>query len=181
MAIKQCQKFFRAHPEIKIIEEKDTAIVARQISEEKLEGVAAIASEKAAEIYGLEILEEEIQSDLFNMTRYFVLNKQRHHHRDDYLNDKASLKVVSKHVPGSLLEILSIFAKHNLNISKIQSMPIIKEPWSYAFFIDLTFDDYHEYCKALLILEKQVKELKILGEYIQGNPMVELSGPKIAV
>jgi len=172
IAIQHCHKFFRLHPEIRIIEEKDTANVARMIREDKLKGIATIASKKAAEIYGLEILEEEIQVDLLNMTRYFIISKQRKHLPEDYLNNKASLKFITQHQSGNLSEILTIFNNHNLNISKIQSIPNTKEPWNSSFFIDITFEDYHDYCQALLTLEKQVVELKILGEYSQSNPIL---------
>jgi len=171
IAIQHCQKFLKKYPEIRIIEEKDTASVAKMINEQNLKGVAAIASKKAAEIYGLEIIEAEIQTDFLNLTRYFVLKKQRQHYDEDYLNNKASLKFITKHEIGNLLEVLTLFKKHGLNLSKIQSMPITKEPWKYAFFIDLVFNDYHKYCQALLALEEKVNELKILGEYQQNNPV----------
>ena len=171
IAIQHCQKFFHEHPAIRIVEEKDTASVAKIIKEEGLKGIGAIASTKAAEIYKLEILRKEIQNDLSNMTRYFILNKQRQHHPDDYLNNKASLKFIAKMDTGGLADILAIFKKHKLNLTKIQSMPVSTEPWQYSFFIDVSFDDYHQYCQALLTLEKKVKELKILGEYPQNVPV----------
>ena len=171
IAIQHCQNFLRKHPSIRIIEEKDTASVAKMIKKQKLKGVAAIASKKAAEIYKLDIIQGEIQSDLLNMTRYFVLKKQRQHHEDDYLNNKATLKFITKHEIGNLVEILTILKKQDLNLSKIQSMPIAKEPWKCAFFIDLTFNNYHQYCQALLSLEEKVDELKILGEYPQNIPL----------
>ncbi|MGB5363640.1 MAG: prephenate dehydratase domain-containing protein, partial [Aureibaculum sp.] len=149
----------------------DTASVAKIIKEEGLKGIGAIASTKAAEIYELEILRKEIQNDLSNMTRYFILNKQRQHHQDDYLNNKASLKFIAKIDTGGLADILAIFKKHKLNLTKIQSMPVSTEPWHYSYFIDVSFDDYHQYCQALLTLEKKVKELKILGEYPQNVPV----------
>jgi len=171
MAIQHCQQFLRKYPDVKIIEDYDTATVAKIISEDKIEGVAAIASKKAAEIYNLEILEEEIQADALNMTRYFILKKHRRYHLKDYLNNKASLKFIGSHEMGSLIEVLTVLKKHELNLSKIQSMPIIKEPWNYAFFIDVIFNDYQKYCQALIILEKKVNELKILGEYPQNKPI----------
>ena len=173
IAIQHCQRFFKEYPHIKIMEEKDTALVAKMIKEQKLKGIATIASKRAAEIFNLNILREGIQNDDVNMTRYFVLNKQRNHHPDDYMNNKASLKFITKHEKGNLLEILSILNEHGLNLTKIQSLPITKEPWHYAFFIDVIFDDYHKYCKALLQIEKNVQELKILGEYQQNNPLFE--------
>jgi prephenate dehydratase len=173
IALQHCQTFLRKYPDIRIVEEKDTATVAKMIEEKNLKGVAAIASKKAAEIYNLEILEAEIQTDFINMTRYFVLKKQRQHYPDDYLNNKASIKFITKHELGNLVEILAVFKKHHLSLSKIQSLPITKEPWKYAFFIDLIFDDYLQYCQALLAVENMVNELKILGEYQKNNPFVE--------
>ena len=170
IAIQHCERFFRNHPNIKIIEANDTAFVAKQIKEKKLKGIAAIASSKAAEIYDLEILEEQIQTDSFNMTRYFVLTKNRDFNMDVHLHNKASLKFTAKDELGSLAEILTTCSEHDLKLSKIQSMPIANEPWNYAFFIDFTYDDYLKYCNALLILENIVDNLKILGEYSENRP-----------
>jgi len=165
MAIQHCERFFRHHPHIKIIEEKDTAYVAKQIKDKKLKGIATIASEKAAEIYGLHILEENIQTDNLNITRFFVLTKKRDFNIDVNLYNKTSLKIITNHDLGSLASVLNICNEHELNLSKIQSIPIADEPWNYAFFIDLTYTDYLKYCNALLALEKDVSSLKILGEY----------------
>ncbi len=170
IAIQHCKQFFKDHPDIKIIEERDTASVAKYIKDNNLKGIAAIASKKAAEIFELDILEEEIQNDRHNMTRFFVLTKKREHQPDDYLNNKASLKFITHHQLGNLAEILNVCVKYQLNLSKIQSIPIAEEPWHYGFFIDLTFDDYHKYCQALLELEPKVDSLKILGEYLESKP-----------
>ncbi|MCF6348519.1 MAG: prephenate dehydratase [Flavobacteriaceae bacterium] len=168
-SFRHCEKFLRKHPHIKIVEQKGSSIAANMINEKRIKGVAAIANKKTAEIYDLEILEKEIQTHISNTTRYFILKKNRHHHQEDYLNNKASLKLITENKIGNLAEILTILSKYNLNLSKIQSIPIIKKSWAYAIFIDLVFDDYNEYCQALLAIEKKVKELKILGEYPQNK------------
>lgn len=168
-SLRHCDKFLRKYPHLKIVEKKGSSISANIISEKRIKGIAAIANKKSAEIYGLEILEKEIQTHTSNTTRYFVLKKNRYHHPEDYLNNKASLKLITDNQIGSLAEILTILSNHNLNLSKIQSIPIVKQSWTYAIFIDLIFDDYSEYCKALLVIEKKVKELKILGEYPQNK------------
>lgn len=173
MAIQQCRKFFRDHPHLRIVEDHDTASVVKAIKEQKLKGVAAIASAKAAEIYKLDILLEAIQSDEVNIMRFFVLSKQRTPYPDDYLNNKASLKFISRMQTGALAEILSVFAQHKLDLCKIQSMPINSEPWNYAFYMDVTFEDYQKYCQALIALEDKVRELKILGEYVQNFSVVD--------
>jgi prephenate dehydratase len=168
-SLRHCEKFLRKHPHLKIVEQKGSSISASMINEKRIKGVAAIANKKTAEIYELEILEKEIQTHTSNTTRYFVLKKNRQHHPEDYLNNKASLKLITEDEIGSLAEILTILSDHHLNLSKIQSIPIVKQSWAYAIFIDLIFDDYSEYCKALLVIEKKVKELKILGEYPQNK------------
>ena len=171
MALLQCKKFFREHPQIKLIEEKDTAEVARRIQENKIKGVAAIASKMAADMYGLEVIADDIQTIKNNSTRFFILNKGDGGPYDpDKLGagmNKSSIKFITKHNKGSLAEILDIFAKHDLNLSKIQSLPIIDKPWSYAFFIDLVIDDYVLYKNALHLISKKVNHLQILGEYQQ--------------
>ncbi len=170
IAIQHCERFFRHHPHIKIIEEKDTAFVAKQINEKKLKGIATIASKKAAEIYGLHILEEHIQTDNLNMTRFFILTKKRDFNIDVSVLNKASLKIITNHDLGSLAKVLNICNEYALNLSKIQSIPIQDEPWNYSFFIDFTYADYLKYCNALIALEKEVSSLKILGEYSENKP-----------
>ena len=173
MALLQCRKFFREHPGIKLIEEKDTAEVARRIRQQNIRGVAAVASQMASELFDLDIISSDIQTIKNNSTRFFILKKSRnapyHPSKVENIKDKASIKFVTKHNKGSLAEVLDIFAKHDINLTKIQSLPIIDKPWSYAFFIDLVIDDFVLYKNALHLLEKKVNHLKILGEYHQNN------------
>ena len=171
MAILQCRKFFRSRPNIKLIEEKDTAEVAKRIRNEGLEGIAAIASKEAAKLYDLEILADDIQTIEHNSTRFFIVKKGKNttplqNKMGGSLN-KASLKFITKHETGSLAEVLDIFAKHEISLTKIQSLPKIEEPWKYAFFIDLIFEDRKLYENALHLISKKVTHLKILGEYKQ--------------
>ena len=173
MAILQCRKFFRNHPNIKLIEEKDTAEVAKRIFDEKLTGIAAIASKEASIIFNLEVIRDDIQTIKHNSTRFFILKKEsktpNHENKMNGIKNKASIKFITKHNKGSLAEVLDIFAKHDINLTKIQSMQIIDKPWSYAFFIDLIVDDYKLYENALHLLGKKVNHLKILGEYHQNS------------
>jgi len=173
MALLQCRKFFRSHPEIKLIEEKDTAEVAKRIKDNGLKGIAAIASKMAADMYGLEVLADDIQTIKNNSTRFFILKKNNdspyHPSKLGSVKDKASIKFVTKHDSGSLAEILDIFGKHDLNLTKIQSLPIIDKPWNYAFFIDLVIDDFVLYKNALHLISKKVTHLKIIGEYHQNK------------
>ena len=134
MALLQCRKFFRNYPHIHLIEDKDTADVAKRIKDNKLQGVAAIASSLAAEIYGLQIIASEIQTVKDNHTRFVIVEKNG----NDLIEapTKASIKFVLKDESGSLGEVLMELAKHKVNLSKIQSLPIIDKPWEYAFFAD---------------------------------------------
>lgn len=173
MALLQCRKFFRNRPDLKLIEEKDTAEVAKRIQNNKIKGVAAVASKMAAEMYDLQVLKDDIQTIKNNSTRFFILKKNNdspyHPSKLGSVKDKSSLKFVTKHDAGSLAEILDIFGKHDLNLTKIQSLPIIDKPWNYAFFIDLVIDDFVLYKNALHLISKKVKHLKVLGEYHQNK------------
>ncbi len=169
MAILQCRKFFRNHPHIKLVEETDTAESAKQIHEKQLKGIAAIASKKAAEIYGLHIIENKIQTRKQNYTRFFILKKRNGNLKRPLIINKASLKFITNHQTGSLGEALNIFTTFNMNLSKIQSLPIIDKPWKYAFFADVIFDDYRQFEKAINKVKEKVSSLKILGEYQQSK------------
>ncbi len=173
MALLQCRKFFRNKPEIKLIEEKDTAEVARRIQKNEISGVAAIASKMAAAYYELDVIADDIQTIKNNSTRFFVLKKGHdspyHPSKLEWVKDKASIKFITKHDAGSLAEILDIFGKHDINLTKIQSLPIIDKPWSYAFFIDLVIDDFLLYKNAMHLISKKVTHLKVLGEYHQNK------------
>ena len=163
MAINQCRVFLRKYPHIKLIEESDTAEVARLIQTKKLKGIAAIASEKAAKIYNLNIIANDIQTNPENYTRFFIFNNKK---EKVAKFNKVSLKFITKHQKGSLVEVLQIFVNHNLNLSKIQSLPIIDKPWKYAFFADVIFDDENQFHNVLKELKEIVSDVKILGKYI---------------
>ena len=165
MALLQCRRFLNKHPHLKLIEDKDTAEVARRIQEEKLKGVAAIAPKLAAEMYGLEVLESEIQTIKQNSTRFVIVqNKQAE--KDTAIN-KASIKFEVANKKGCLGEVLTLFSKNNVNLTKIQSLPIIEKPWEYMFFADLEFATYKDYQGATQDLEGKVSKWKVLGEYRQ--------------
>lgn len=171
MAILQCRKFFRNHPSIKLIEEKDTAEVAKRIQDEKLKGIAAIASKEAADLFDLEVIADDIQTIKYNSTRFFILKKEKNNdlNKIQVKQFKSSLRFITKHEPGSLANVLDVFAQHGIGLTKIQSLPKIDEPWKYAFFLDLIFDNYDGYKIALAQIDKKVTHLKILGEYEQNN------------
>ena len=163
MALLQCKEFFKKYPNIKLVEDKDTASVAKRISENNLKNIAGIASDLAAEIYSLSIINKSIQTIKHNETRFVILQKSLNKTRDKL--DKASVKFELDHARGSLAAILNVLSDCKLNLTKIQSLPKIDSPWVYSFFIDITFDKYEYYLKAKSIMSIMAKDFKVLGEY----------------
>lgn len=164
MALLQCKEFFKRYPHIKLIEDTDTAEVARRISKNQLVGVAAIASVEAAQIFGLEILAKRIQTIKHNETRFVIVERTPSLQNTSTIN-KASVKFLLDHKRGSLAAMLNVMSDCNLNLTKIQSLPKIDTPWKYAFFVDITFEKYSEYQKGKAIMKLMAEEFKILGEY----------------
>ena len=170
MAIAQTRPFFRSYPNIRLIESEDTAASARWVAETRQPGKAAIAGERAAELYGLEILANGIETNKRNFTRFLFLYKPNGTARFSIPNpDKASLSFSLPHKTGSLSHILSIFSFYDINLTKIQSIPILGKEWEYHFLIDLTFDDVVRYRQSLQAIRPLTTELVILGEYNQGR------------
>jgi len=164
MALLQCKEFFKDFPHIKLVEARDTADVAKQISATKTKGIAAIASEKAAELFQLNILSRSIQTIKHNETRFVIVKRDEDvRHAED--NNKASLKFELDHKRGSLATILNVLSDCKLNLTKIQSLPKINTPWKYAFFVDVTFEAYSDYEKAKAIIRIMAENFKVLGEY----------------
>ncbi len=164
MALLQCKAFFKDYPHVKLVEAKDTAEVAKQISEKKTKGIGAIAGSNAAELFDLEILASSIQTVKTNETRFVIVKQQNSEIRKNQIN-KASLKFELDHKRGSLATILNVMSDCKLNLTKIQSLPKIDTPWKYAFFVDATFADYLDFEKAVSIMKLMAQNFKVLGEY----------------
>ncbi|WP_339705424.1 prephenate dehydratase [Algoriphagus aquimarinus] len=164
MALLQCKAFFTQHPHIKLKEDTDTASVARDIAEGKLKGVAAIASSIAAGIYGMEIIAPDIQTIKNNFTRFIILQKEAL--KPSTSVNKASTKVTIQNQKGGLAKLLTLIADNEIDLSKIQSIPVIEKPWEYAFFIDLVFEDYTVYKNTIEEIQRNFGDVKIIGEYI---------------
>ncbi|WP_299226952.1 prephenate dehydratase [uncultured Psychroserpens sp.] len=164
MALLQCKAFFKDYPHIKLIEDKDTAEVAKRIQEKQLKNIAAIASKLASDIFELDILAESIQTIPHNETRFVVVKKPNTSNNSKNI-DKASLKFELDHKRGSLATILNVLSDCKLNLTKIQSLPKIDTPWKYAFFVDVCFESYNDYEKAIAIVKLMAEEFKVLGEY----------------
>lgn len=168
MALLQCKKFFKEYPHIKLVEDRDTAEVAQRIHEKQLRGIAAIAPEIAADIFKVEVLAKNIQTIKHNETRFVIVKRTNSETPESQIN-KASLKFRLDHKRGSLATILNVMSDCRLNLTKIQSLPIIDTPWKYAFFVDITFKEYHDYAKAKSIIEIMAEDFKILGEYVNAK------------
>jgi prephenate dehydratase len=164
MALLQCKAFFKLHPHIKLVEDKDTAEVAERIQKQKIKGIAAIASTLAAEIFELDILAKSIQTIKHNETRFVIVKREGAKVLETKLT-KASIKFEANHKRGSLATILNVMSDCKLNLTKIQSLPIVETPWKYAFFVDVTFDDYTDFKKAQSLIEIMGEGFKVLGEY----------------
>ena len=164
MSLLQCKEFFKSHSHIKLVEDKDTAEVAKRIQEKKLTGVGAIASVAAAEIFELDVLAHSIQTIRHNETRFVIVKRTNSEVPENEIN-KASMKFEANHKRGSLATILNVMSDCKLNLTKIQSLPIVETPWKYAFFVDVTFESYDDFKKAKSIIDIMGEEFKVLGEY----------------
>ncbi len=169
MALLQCMEFLKKYPNIKIVEDKDTAETARRIHENQLKGIAAIASKTAANMYDLEILAPEIQTINNNMTRFVIINKKENFVDQNEIN-RASIKFELDHKRGSLAAVLNVMSDCKLNLTKIQSLPKIETPWKYSFFVDVTFEKYEDYAKAKALMTIMAEYFKVLGEYKNTKP-----------
>ena len=174
VALMQCREFLHQHPDIKVVETDDTAGSAEAISRKHLRGHAAICSKFAAPLYGMKILQEGIETNKHNFTRFLVFcNPQRANLlRDIRKANKASLVFSLPHEEGSLSQVLSILSFYKLNLTKIQSLPIIGKEWQYLFYIDLAFSDYTRYSQSIDAITPLTQELKILGEYQDGKQSI---------
>lgn len=167
MALMQCEQYLLRHPNLKMVETSDTAGSAQYIAENQVKGHAAVCGRYAAELYGLNILDEDIQTNKRNFTRFLIVADplEAEELTKNKTIDKASLVFTLPHTHGSLSKILTIFSFYDINLTKIQSMPIIGREWEYRFYIDVTFDNYMRYKQSIDAVRPLLNEFKILGEY----------------
>ena len=172
MALMQCEQYLRRHPNLKIVERFDTAGSAEEIARDNLVGHAAVCGEYAAGLYGLDILERGIETNKRNFTRFLILA--------DALTageigpgeqdiDKASIVFTLPHTQGALSKILTILSFYDINLSKIQSTPIVGREWEYLFYVDLTFDSLLRLHQAIDAVRPLIRDLSILGEYSEAK------------
>ncbi len=171
VALAQCRRWLTAHPSMKVVEAEDTAGSAEMINRLKMRGHAAICSKFAAPIYGMKILEEGIETNKHNFTRFLVMCDPWQ--ADELCNptqsNKSSIVFTLPHNEGSLSQVLSIFSFYRINLTKIQSLPIIGREWEYMFYVDLSYSDYMRYRQSLDAVRPLTKQFKILGEYKDGK------------
>lgn len=162
-ALGQCRKFLSNHPEWRLTPAYDTAGSARIVAEAKRTDLASIASKRAAEVYGLKVLKEDVQSEIENYTRFFVLEKNPGTVEGA---NKTSIVFATKNVPGALHRCLGEFASRNVNLTKLESRPRRSKPWVYVFYADFegSIDDPNCH-SAIGGLIKAAAFVKILGSY----------------
>ena len=164
MAIAQTRDFFENRcPWIRMVESEDTAKSAADIAREGLRGTGAVASALAASEFGLEILAPEIETYRENFTRFLVIDEGISVGKDQV--NKASLCFTLPHKPGSLAHILTILSFYDMNLTRIQSLPIPGKSWQYFFYADIRFDNYERYSQALSAVRPLIDDLRVLGEY----------------
>jgi len=168
IALLQCAVFFSQYPHIKLVESGDTAETARRIQEQQLKGIGAVAAPIAADLYDLEILAAGIHTVQSNKTRFVIVKTTNKEWPKETIN-KASIKFELDDTPGSLATVLNVMNNCKLNLTKIQSMPIIDRPFQYSFFVDVIFEKYKHYEKAKNILALMTTHFKVLGEYQKGK------------
>lgn len=167
VALMQCRGFLSKHPGIKAVEDEDTAGSAEMISREKHSGWAAICHADAARHYGMKVIEDSIEDNKHNYTRFLVVSNPN---KADFLrplekSNKASLVFSLPHEEGSLSKILTILSFYDINLTKIQSLPVIGHEWEYMFYVDVTYDNLTRYRQSIDAIMPLTKELRILGEY----------------
>lgn len=164
MAINQTREYFKNCPWIRLVESEDTAKSAAEVAQQGLLGVGAVASELAADLYGLEILASSIETYKQNFTRFLVFDEDLE--VDKNRINKASMCFTLPHTPGSLAHVLTILSFYGMNLTRIQSLPIPGQEWQYFFYVDIKFEDHQRYEQALSAVRPLMEDLNILGEYI---------------
>ena len=169
VALMQCHEYLANHPTLKAVEAEDTAGSAEYINRNNCRGWAAICNSQAAKLYGMKVLEDKIEDNKHNFTRFLVVSNP---HKADFLRsleqaNKSSIVFSLPHEEGSLSKVLTILSFYSINLTKIQSLPIIGHEWEYMFYVDVTYTNLTRYRQSIDAIIPLTKELKILGEYVQ--------------
>lgn len=171
IALMQCEEFLEQHHHLRAVESDDTALSAKEIAENTILGRAAICSRFAAEKYGLEIIADGIETNKRNFTRFLIVAAPELAEKmtKDIRLNKSSMVFTLPHEEGSLAKVLSILSFYRVNLTKIQSLPIVGREWEYQFYISLTFDNYERYHQSLDAVRPLLKDFQLLGEYQEGK------------
>jgi prephenate dehydratase len=175
IAIRQCVDFFDEYPHLKIVESSDTAACAKRIHDEQLTDTVAIANTLAAKLYGLDVLERRIESNKKNFTRFLILT--HHENAEKGPANKASLCFEVSNQVGSLAKVLNIFANQHVNMSKIQSMPVLGKRNEYNFYVDVEWEETKHYDTAIKQVLKYTHNFNILGEYMRHEDDISTEKP----
>lgn len=167
MALLQCRGFLSAHPQMVGVEDFDTAGCARKVAELGMENTAAISPAYAARVYGLEVLAEGIEDDDSNFTRFLIVGDSDARAPEDA--DKISVVFSVPHEEGALSKVLTILTFYNINLTMLQSMPIVGHEWEYRFYADLTFTDLARCMQAINAVAPLTSDFSILGIYKTAN------------
>jgi len=170
IALMQCGDFLDTLPYVKVVEHEDTALAARDIQTNLWKNNAAICSSRAAEIYGLNVLAQGIETNKRNFTRFLIFGNEWvvNEIQSNEVINKASVVFTLPHAEGSLSKVLSVFSFYDINLTKIQSLPIIGREWEYQFYVDFKFSDLNRYKQSLVAIKPLINELRTLGEYPEG-------------
>lgn len=167
IALQQCLEYIeKYYPKAQLHEKLDTAASAKLVADDKLTNAAAIGNLRSAELYGLSVLDTGIETNKKNYTRFLILSK---HGNPTAGSNKASVCFEVGHFYGSLARVLNTFAENRINLTKIQSVPIIGKPNEYTFHVDIEWDEPENYDKAIHQVLKNASSLSILGEYKRGE------------
>lgn len=162
MAIRQCTEYLHQLQNVTVRESDDTALSARNIRDKQLKDVAAIANTQAAEKFGLQILEKSIETHRKNFTRFLILTKSRTAIEG---SNKASISFEVANEVGSLADTLVVFRNHQINLTKIQSIPIVGRPQEYTIHVDVEWSRRSKYDEAMRRVLRETRNLNVLGEY----------------
>ncbi len=180
MAFMQCEEFLNTLPNVKLVEKEDTAGSAKWIKENNLRDHAAICPAGAAELYGMDVLADGIETNKRNFTRFLILANRdvaadvlRELSVEQENINKSSMVFTLPHTSGSLSKVLAVLSFYDMNLSMIQSMPIVGEEWRYQFYVNLLFTDYKRYRQAIDAILPLTKDFEILGEYMEGEQSVQ--------
>jgi prephenate dehydratase len=168
MALLQCIDYLERQPGWKLVETEDTGLSAKHLAQHRSRHAAAIASRRAAALFGLDILAPDIQTMKNNYTRFLILQREENALVETH-PDKASVNFHTDHTRGSLARVLTKIADGGINLSKLQSFPIPGSEWEYSFHADMEFEDLGQFERVIEAMRPVTAELKIYGIYKKGR------------